>query len=461
MIVFRARASRGLVPGRRTAGRSRGRSSRRRSSKCRTVSLSAAGKSRSSRDGAVAGPRRRSGGCGLAGRRVTVADSSGRVLHTSTTNGEVTVQRRLASRQASYTVTVELPQFIAAVQQVTVPATGSLPALRFVLTAGGFSEDVVVTGRRVGDPNRRHAAEGRGRRCDGYRTHRGGGPDRRPEEECGGRRHPVRGRALRHRHSRVPPAVLGHQQALTAAHRRPAVRRDQSRDPAPGRHRSHRGPQGRRVVGLRLVGDGRRRQRHHATVARQDWRHGAVRRRQLRDLGVLRTRRWQRVVACRLRPGRQRVRPARRLSDGQRRGPARRPATRRTTARPASVSDLGSLAPRSPWRRLSRARHHDARRPCDRHQFPGPEGPRAIESGPARLGTRRDARACVTAYHADDSGHTVNVTTTNPLDRPFLPYLVVRERSRAGPALQVKDVVEAGRAPTASSSASTTRESRA
>jgi len=82
------------------------------------------------------------------GARVSVTDSAGHRLHTTTTNGEgIFSVDRLSP--GVHTVTVELPLFMAATQVVTVPVTGPLPAIRFVLSAGGFSEDVVVTGRRV------------------------------------------------------------------------------------------------------------------------------------------------------------------------------------------------------------------------------------------------------------------------------------------------------------------------
>ena len=43
-----------------------------------------------------------------------------------------------------------------------------------------------------------------------------------------------------------------------------------------------------------------------------------------------------------------------------------------------------------------------------------------------------------TGYHTDDSNHTINVTTTNPLDRPFLPYLSF-ESDLGWAGLQIKD----------------------
>ena len=73
------------------------------------------------------------------------------------------------------------------------------------------------------------------------------------------------------------------------------------------------------VVGLRRVGDGRRRQRDHAALARHGRRHGAPRRRQLRHVGAGGQRRRQSDAARRLRRHRQRFQPGRRLPDGQRR----------------------------------------------------------------------------------------------------------------------------------------------
>ena len=44
----------------------------------------------------------------------------------------------------------------------------------------------------------------------------------------------------------------------------------------------------------------------------------------------------------------------------------------------------------------------------------------------------------LTAYHASEDGHTRNVTSTNPLDQPYLPYLTF-ENSLAWTGLQVRD----------------------
>ena len=74
--------------------------------------------------------------------------SAGRVLHASTTGGDGGFRVDYLA-PGGYTVAVQLPLFVAAAHSVTVPATGTAPTLRIVLAAGGFSEEVVVTGRRV------------------------------------------------------------------------------------------------------------------------------------------------------------------------------------------------------------------------------------------------------------------------------------------------------------------------
>src|SRR4029453_5825695 len=43
-----------------------------------------------------------------------------------------------------------------------------------------------------------------------------------------------------------------------------------------------------------------------------------------------------------------------------------------------------------------------------------------------------------TGYQTGDGSHTVNVTTTSPLDQPFLPYLSFESAFR-GAGLQIKD----------------------
>jgi vitamin B12 transporter len=87
-------------------------------------------------------------GAVLSGARVTVRDPDGRVAHTSMTkaDGSFSVPHLLPGE---HTVAVERPSFETVSTRVAIPAAGELPALRIVLRAGGFSEEVVVTGRRV------------------------------------------------------------------------------------------------------------------------------------------------------------------------------------------------------------------------------------------------------------------------------------------------------------------------
>jgi len=84
----------------------------------------------------------------LPGARVTVRDAGGRVVHTSVTKDDGVFSLPHLP-PGEHLVAVELPLFKTASMRVTVPAAGSPPALRIVLLAAGFSEDVVVTGRRV------------------------------------------------------------------------------------------------------------------------------------------------------------------------------------------------------------------------------------------------------------------------------------------------------------------------
>ena len=51
----------------------------------------------------------------------------------------------------------------------------------------------------------------------------------------------------------------------------------------------------------------------------------------------------------------------------------------------------------------------------------------------------------IAGYRTSDSSHTVNVTTTNPLDQPFLPYLSF-ESDLGWAGLQVKDAWDWSRA---------------
>jgi outer membrane receptor protein involved in Fe transport len=87
-------------------------------------------------------------GATVAGARVTACDSTGAVVQTTTTDaaGAFTL-RDLAP--GTYSVRVEMHLFAPATEVVTIPFSGSVTPLRAVLAAGGFAETVVVTASRV------------------------------------------------------------------------------------------------------------------------------------------------------------------------------------------------------------------------------------------------------------------------------------------------------------------------
>ncbi|MPZ21393.1 MAG: TonB-dependent receptor plug domain-containing protein, partial [Luteitalea sp.] len=87
-------------------------------------------------------------GAVLPGARVTVADRDGRVVRTTVTDGTGAFAIETL-RPGTYTVAVELALYATATQSVTVPARGVAPPVRAVLEGGGFSESVVVSARRV------------------------------------------------------------------------------------------------------------------------------------------------------------------------------------------------------------------------------------------------------------------------------------------------------------------------
>ncbi|MPY87433.1 MAG: TonB-dependent receptor [Luteitalea sp.] len=97
---------------------------------------------------AIAGTALDEAGAVLPGARVTVTDASGRLVRTTVTNGAGAFAIETLS-PGTYTVVVELPLFAAASESVTVPVSGVAPTVRAVLEAGGFSERVVVSARRV------------------------------------------------------------------------------------------------------------------------------------------------------------------------------------------------------------------------------------------------------------------------------------------------------------------------
>ena len=84
----------------------------------------------------------------LPGARITIRADDGRVIQASTTraDGAFAVEHL---EPGAYAVAAELPLFVPALVRVTIPTSAGAPALRIVLRPGGFSEDVVVTGRRI------------------------------------------------------------------------------------------------------------------------------------------------------------------------------------------------------------------------------------------------------------------------------------------------------------------------
>jgi len=88
-----------------------------------------------------------SGGA-IAGARITASGANGALIQTTTSDAAGGFELRDLAPGA-YTVLVEMNLFAAVAQTVTVPASGSAGPLRVVLKAGGFSESVVVTARRV------------------------------------------------------------------------------------------------------------------------------------------------------------------------------------------------------------------------------------------------------------------------------------------------------------------------
>jgi vitamin B12 transporter len=84
----------------------------------------------------------------VGGARVTATDSRGMTVQTTTSDAAgVFSLRGLAP--GTYSVLIEMNLFAPVAETVTVPASGSASPIRMVLKASGFSEDVVVTARRV------------------------------------------------------------------------------------------------------------------------------------------------------------------------------------------------------------------------------------------------------------------------------------------------------------------------
>jgi vitamin B12 transporter len=84
----------------------------------------------------------------IAGARVTVSDAKGGILQATTSDAAGAFILR-ALPPGTYSVVIEMNLFTPTTQSVTVPSSGSAATLRVVLKTGGFSEGVVVTARRV------------------------------------------------------------------------------------------------------------------------------------------------------------------------------------------------------------------------------------------------------------------------------------------------------------------------
>jgi vitamin B12 transporter len=87
-------------------------------------------------------------GSTIPGAHVTIKNAVGSVIETITTDGAGGFALR-GLEPGAYEVLVELSLFVPARQTVTVPPSGAAPSLRIVLDAGGFAETVVVTARRA------------------------------------------------------------------------------------------------------------------------------------------------------------------------------------------------------------------------------------------------------------------------------------------------------------------------
>lgn len=87
-------------------------------------------------------------GGSIVGARITASLINGDIVETAVSDRTgAFVLRGLGT--GSYSVVIEMPLFEPLARQVTVVASGVAPPLRAVLKAGGFSENVVVTAARV------------------------------------------------------------------------------------------------------------------------------------------------------------------------------------------------------------------------------------------------------------------------------------------------------------------------
>jgi vitamin B12 transporter len=91
-------------------------------------------------------------GAVIPGARVTAtataADAAGAIVRTTTTDGSGAYALR-GLDPGTYSILVEMPLFSPRTVTVTVPASGTAAPVRTVLDAAGFGEDVVVTARRA------------------------------------------------------------------------------------------------------------------------------------------------------------------------------------------------------------------------------------------------------------------------------------------------------------------------
>ena len=87
-------------------------------------------------------------GSAVPGARVTASDARGAILQTTATNGDGTFALR-GLVPGTYVVLIEMPFFTPWSEAVTIPAEGPSSTLRTVLKTAGFAETVVVTARRA------------------------------------------------------------------------------------------------------------------------------------------------------------------------------------------------------------------------------------------------------------------------------------------------------------------------
>ena len=87
-------------------------------------------------------------GSAVPGARVTASDARMAVVRTTVTDAAGTFTVRDLT-PGSYVIAVEMPSFVPVSATVTVPPSGAVAPLRLMLAAAGFTETVVVTARRT------------------------------------------------------------------------------------------------------------------------------------------------------------------------------------------------------------------------------------------------------------------------------------------------------------------------